>query len=105
MCNIGNLQEYPFARPSKGTTLFEPDKPQNAVYMAPSPNSMGVLLLQSKGRRGINPNPVVDSLNIVYSPSEEAGKSEEELVLRDLSGLPIRFQAVGDFTKEEKITR
>jgi hypothetical protein len=96
-------KEYPFSRPSKGTTMFEPDKPRNAVYMAPSPNCMGVLLLPSKAKK-ITPNPIVDSLNIVYTPTEGAFGSETTM-LKDLSGLPIRFQSVADFVAEEKKTQ
>lgn len=97
-------QDYPFSRPSKGTTIFEPDKPKNAVYMAPSPNCMGVLLLQNKGRKKTTPNPALNSLNIVYTPAGES-VSSEDMVLKDLSGISIRFQPVDDFSKEEKMTR
>lgn len=60
-------------------------------------------MLQKKGRKKIVPNPVVDSINIVYTPSEPS--NDEVLQLRDPSGLPIRFQSVNDFSKEELITR
>ena len=95
-------QEYPFSRPSKGTTIFEPDKPKKAVYMAPSASCMGVLLLQSKSKK-LSPNPAIESLNIVYTPSEEGGG--DGLILKDPSGLAVKFQSVGDFTAEEKVTR
>lgn len=84
--------------------MFEPDKPSDAIYMAPSPNCMGVLLLQNKKKKAVSPNPVVGALNIVYSPSE-GSEGSGEMMLSDLSGLPIRFQSAGDFSKEEKITR
>jgi len=98
-------QAYPFSRPSKGTTIFEPDKPKNAIYMAPSPNCMGVLLLQNKGRKKVTPNPAVGPLNIVYTPAADASDGESELMLKDPSGLPIQFQSVDSFSKLEKITR
>lgn len=72
--------------------------------MAPSPNCMGVLLLQKKGKKKVTPNLAVDSLNIVYTPAGESSTSED-IVLKDLSGLPIRFQPVDDFANEEKATR
>lgn len=96
----------PFARPSKGTTIFEPGKPDNAIYMAPTANCMGVLLLQKKGRKKITPNPAIEALNIVYTPAEDsASGSGDTMVLKDPSGLPISFQPVDDFSKEERITR
>jgi hypothetical protein len=100
-----SFQEYPFSRPSKGTTIFEPDKPKNAVYMGPSPNCMGVLLLQKKGRKKITPNPSLDSLNIVYTPADGTDTSSDTMLLKDPSGVSIRFQYVDEFIKEEKITR
>jgi len=103
--NLGFVeQEVPYSRPSKGTTMFEPAPPNNSYYMSPSPNCMGVLLLQGKKRKSITPNPVVDSLNIVYNPSSEE-TSESELVLKDPSGVPVKFQSAGTFTKIEKLTR
>ena len=82
---------------------FEPDKPKNSVYMAPSSNCMGVLLQPSK-RKKISPNPVMGSLNIVYTPSQDAA-SGDGLVLQDPGGLPVRFQSADEFTKVEKRTR
>jgi hypothetical protein len=64
---------------------------------------MGVLLLPSKARK-ITPNPAVDSLTIVYTPSEGSG-SKEELILKDPSEVGVRFQSVNDFVAEEKLTR
>lgn len=97
-------QEVPYSRPSKGTTMFEPAPPKNSVYMSPSPNCMGVLLLQGKKKKTITQNPVVESLNIVYTPSAEAA-SGEDMFVKDPSGVPIKFQSESVFTKIEKITR
>lgn len=97
-------QEVPYSRPSKGTTMFEPAPPKNSVYMSPSPNCMGVLLLQGKKKKSITPNPVVESLNIVYTPSSEE-TSGEDMFVKDPSGVPIKFQSERVFTKLEKVTR
>mmetsp|Transcript_26843 Transcript_26843/g.58884 ORF Transcript_26843/g.58884 Transcript_26843/m.58884 type:complete len:384 (+) Transcript_26843:123-1274(+) len=98
-------QEVPYSRPSKGTTMFEPAPPKNSYYMSPSPNCMGVLLLQGKKKKPIEPNPVVDSLSIVYKPSSEGSSEGEELEFKDPSGVPIRFQSADTFTNIEKMTR
>jgi hypothetical protein len=82
--------------------MFEPDKPKKAVYMAPSRNSMGVLLLQAKKKKVV-PNPVIESLNIVYTPSDES--SGDGLLLSDPSGVPIRFKSATTFSAEEQVTR
>jgi hypothetical protein len=66
---------------------------------------MGVLLMQKKGRKQTIPNPVVDSLNIVYTPSDESSGDVGSMIVVDPSGLPIKFQSVGDFSKLEQITR
>jgi len=97
-------QEVPYSRPSKGTTMFEPAPPKNSHYMAPTKSSMGVLLLQSKKKKLIIPNPVIESLNIVYNPSPDV-TSGDILFLKDPSGVPIRFQSVNMFTNIERITR
>jgi hypothetical protein len=76
--------------------------PKNAVYMAPSPNCMGVLLQQSKKKK-VTPNPVFESLNVVYTPSD--GIDGDDSSVADLSGVPIRFQSAGKFAAEEKLTR
>lgn len=103
--NLGFVeQEVPYSRPSKGTTMFEPAPPKNSYYMSPSPNCMGVLLLQGKKKKYITPNPVVESLNIVYKPLSEES-SGDTLVFKDPSGVPIRFQSADAFTKLEKVTR
>lgn len=95
--------DVPYARPSKGTTIFEPAPPKGSVYMAPSPNSMGVLLFPAKKKR-LTPNPVVESLTIVYSPAE-GSEGQEVPLLVDPSGVSIKFQRVSDFESEEKVTR
>jgi len=63
--------------------------------------------MQKKGRKAIIPNPAVDSLNIVYTPSsdETMDDSGGSMIVADPSGLPVRFQSVGDFSRLEKITR
>lgn len=102
-------QEYPYCRPNKGMGQFEPPQPPKSIYMAPSKNCMGVLLLPSKKK--VTPNPVVDTLNLVYTPSEETTTNastdgEDAFVpIPDPSGLPIRFQSVKTFEAEEKLTR
>ena len=97
-------QEYPYARPNKGAGQFEPAQPAKSVYLAPSPNSMGVLLLPTKSKKAkITPNPVLRSLNVVYTPSE--GTSEEQanndLQLEDpQSSVPVSFVSSAKFDKE-----
>jgi len=122
----------PYARPSNGTTIFEPAPPSNAAYMSPSRNCMGVLLLpvvannQRRRRRRqkttVTPNPVVDSLNVVYTPSTTTttsgvgGGDAEEVKRRqqpeadvdpvtDPSGVVITFTPYSKFEAEEKQTR
>jgi hypothetical protein len=104
--------EVPYSRPSKGTTLFEPAPPKGSAYMSPSPNCMGVLLLPTKNKKKVTPNPVLDSLNIVYAPSSLSSDSDDGsssasnmMIVQDPSGVPVKFQSVTDFTTEEKITR
>lgn len=96
--------DVPYARPSKGTTPFEPAPPKGSVYMAPSPNCMGVLLIPAGKKKKIVPNPVVDSLNLVYSPSPDA-EGQDVPPITDPSGISITFQAVKEFEAEEKATR
>eukprot|EP00980_Cylindrotheca_fusiformis_P006525 scaffold1384_cov116-Cylindrotheca_fusiformis.AAC.3 len=95
-------QEYPFSRPSKGTTIFEPDIPKKAVYMAPSARCMGVLLLQSKSKK-ISANPAFESISIVYTPSGD--NDGDGMIIKDPSGVNIRFQSAESFSAEEKVTR
>jgi catechol 2,3-dioxygenase-like lactoylglutathione lyase family enzyme len=99
-------QEYPYSRPSKGLSAFEPSQPPKSVYMGPSPNGMGVLLLSSnsKSKRAITTNPVFESLNVVYTPSEGSEGAEVSTVV-DPSGAAIAFQSVSAFEKEERVTR
>ncbi|KAL7578304.1 hypothetical protein ACA910_012715 [Epithemia clementina (nom. ined.)] len=95
-------QEYPYARPSRGLGQFEPLQPSKSVYLAPSSNCMGILLLQSKKKK-ITVNPAVESLNLVYTPSSEgAGEADPTI---DPSGVSLSFQSVESFQEEEKITR
>jgi len=96
-------QEYPFCRPNKGAGQFEPPQPPNSIYLAPSPNSMGVLLLQGNKRKKVTPNPVLQSLNLVYAPSNPEDEPPSDLV--DPSGIKISFKSVGMFLAEEKRSR
>lgn len=101
-------QEYPFARPSRGLGQFEPPQPAKSVYMAPSKNCMGVLLLPVKRKKKVTQNLVIQSLNIVYNPSQDVGEeegSEQDNRIFDPSGVPIRFQSVKEFGREEKATK
>ena len=90
-------QEYPYARPNQGQGQFEPPQPKKSVYVAPSPNSMGVLLLQNKKRKkAVVPNPVLRSLNVVYAPQDGengAAISPEDLDPKfvDPSSIPVSF--------------
>jgi hypothetical protein len=97
-------QDYPYARPSRGQGQFEPLMPKNSVYMAPSPNCMGVLLLPM-AKRKLSINPVVDSLDIVYAPSVDVVVGEDIPNVVDPSGVALSFQSVEIFTVEEKETR
>jgi hypothetical protein len=63
---------------------------------------MGVLLIPSK-KKSLTPNPVVQSLNVVYTPSD--GNDGEDLTVKDPSDVPIKFQSARDFTEVEKVTR
>ncbi len=98
-------QEYPFCRPNKGMGQFEPPQPNNSVYLAPSANSMGVLLLQSK-KRNVKVNPAFRGMKIVYSPSEgTVVDANDVLKVQDPSGTNIVFQPYEIFEKEESSTR
>lgn len=113
-------QEYPYCRPGNGTGQIEPPQPKGSIYVSPSPNSMGVLLLpnQSGGRfrktaAAVKPNPVVQSLNIVYTPSDGGGEGGDEnefsvgssVIATDPSQIPISFQSVKSFEREVKATK
>lgn len=95
-------QEYPYCRPNKGKGQFEPEQPAKSVYLAPSPNSFGVLLLPS---RKVTPNPVVQSLGVVYTPSSDADAGDTAMRVVDPSGVAYEFQSVSDFETTERITR
>ncbi|CAB9521151.1 Inherit from COG: Phosphoglycerate mutase [Seminavis robusta] len=101
-------QVYPFARPSNGTGPFEPAQPKGSVYLAPSPYSMGVLLLPSKKK--VTPNPVMDSLKVVYTPSSASSDNDSSdgggaMQVVDPSNVKISFQSASDFEQEERVTR
>ena len=101
-------QEYPYCRPNKGLGQFEPPQPKNSVYMAPSKNSMGVLLLQAeKKKKNVRPNPAFRSLNIVYQPSEGTvvDTSADLLRVEDPSAVPISFEPLELFEKKEASSR
>jgi hypothetical protein len=102
-------QEYPYSRPNKGLGQFEPLQPEKSIYLAPSASCMGVLLLQSRDKR-ITPNPAVQSLNLVFTPSADSIDNDEAessgpVRLNDPSGLSVVFQPVSEFGREEFITR
>lgn len=91
-------QEYPYARLNSGQGQFEPPQPAKSVYLAPSPNSMGVLLLQNKNRKkAVVPNPVLRSMNVVYNApggedSSSGGALENfEPQIMDPSSVPVSF--------------
>lgn len=66
---------------------------------------MGVLLLQNKNKKKqVKPNPVLRSLNVVYTPSEGAEVSGDDNVV-DPSAVPISFQSVGQFEAEERASK
>ena len=77
-------------------------------------------------KKRVTPNPVVDSLHIVYNPApsssssnigdDDEGESESatskdntntatRLRLVDPSGVVLEFQSVADFEVEEQLTR
>ena len=116
-------QEYPYERLNSGQGQFEPPQPKKSVYLAPSSNCMGVLLLQNKNRKKeVVPNPVLRSINIVYndptttiptpnddsSPSSGGGASPTvvnvEPQIMDPSSIPVSFIPQEYFEKEIKLT-
>ena len=103
-------QEYPYARPNSGQGQFEPPQPNKSVYLAPSPNSMGVLLLQTKKKKkAVVPNPVLRSMNIVYNAPSEGGDGSGAPVnidpqIMDPSSIPVSFIPQEYLEKEIKFT-
>ncbi len=99
--------EYPFCRPNKGMGQFEPPQPKNSVYLAPSKNSMGVLLLPSKKRGNVRNNPAFRGMKIVYTPPEgsEVVDGNNLYQVKDPSGTGIIFQPYDLFEREEASTR
>jgi catechol 2,3-dioxygenase-like lactoylglutathione lyase family enzyme len=98
------LQDYPFSRPSKGTGVFEPPQPTGSVYLAPTANGLGILLLQGKKKKQVKVNPAVVGLNLVYTEGSYDSDSLTESTL-DPSGVGIRFQSAADFESAERQTR
>ncbi|KAL7537112.1 hypothetical protein ACHAWF_005666 [Thalassiosira exigua] len=114
-------QEYPYARLNQGQGQFEPPQPPGSVYVAPSLDSMGVLLLPTDkrgfGRKkgaDVSPNPVLRSVNVVYAPSGgddgsgggggEGGGTSASPRLADPSRVPISFVPQDDLEKEIRAT-
>jgi len=100
-------QEYPYCRLNKGQGQFEPEQPKKSVYVAPSPNSMGILLLQNeKRKKAVTPNPVLRSLNVVYAPPEGSDGAAPNLdpQFSDPSSVPISFVPLDYLEKEIKMT-
>jgi len=99
-------QPYPFARPANGTGPFEPPQPEKSIYVAPSQNCMGILLLQEKNKKkAIRTNPALSSLNIVYNPSEDGSNTGEPLEVVDPSGVTLAFTSAKVFEEVERRTR
>lgn len=113
-------QAYPYARPQQGEGQFEPSQPEGSVYLSPSPNCMGVLLLSSTGKKQkknqkkkknqkpLRPNPVLQSLDIVYNPSSSSPADDSTTAMGavvDPSQVKLSFVSAGVFEKEEKVTR
>lgn len=103
-------QEFPYARPNSGQGQFEPPQPKKSVYLAPSPNSMGVLLLQNKNKKKVVvPNPVLRSMNVVYNAPGGDGGSDTAPVnvdptIMDPSSIPVAFIPQEYLEKEIKFT-
>mmetsp|Transcript_20014 Transcript_20014/g.22676 ORF Transcript_20014/g.22676 Transcript_20014/m.22676 type:complete len:430 (-) Transcript_20014:3-1292(-) len=109
-------QEYPYCRPNKGMGQFEPPQPKNSIYLAPSKNSIGVLLLQPDRKKKFNntPNPAFRSMNIVYTPTTNNNDSDTTadensttniLKVVDPSGAGVTFKPYTMFENEELNTR
>jgi hypothetical protein len=105
-------QDYPYARLNSGQGQFEPPQPNKSVYLAPSPNSMGVLLLQNKNKKkAVVPNPVLRSMNVVYNAPGDDGASSSsgapvnvDPTLMDPSSVPVSFVPLEYLEKEIKFT-
>ncbi len=102
-------QEFPYARPNSGQGQFEPPQPKKSVYLAPSPNSMGVLLLQNKNKKkAVVPNPVLRSMNIVYNAPGDSGSDNAPVnvdpTFMDPSSIPVAFVPQEYLEKEIKFT-
>mmetsp|Transcript_14670 Transcript_14670/g.31301 ORF Transcript_14670/g.31301 Transcript_14670/m.31301 type:complete len:408 (-) Transcript_14670:188-1411(-) len=106
-------QEYPYCRLNQGQGQFEPPQPDKSVYVAPSANSMGILLLKNEKRgrsKTVAPNPVLRSLNVVYAPPEggDAGDGDSTSSLDpqvvDPSSIPISFISQDYLETEIKTT-
>eukprot|EP00984_Skeletonema_dohrnii_P025834 scaffold15012_cov160-Skeletonema_dohrnii-CCMP3373.AAC.4 len=105
-------QDYPYARLNSGQGQFEPPQPNKSVYLAPSPNSMGVLLLQNKNKKkAVVPNPVLRSINVVYNAPGDDGASSSsgapvnvDPTLMDPSSVPVSFVPLEYLEKEIKFT-
>lgn len=102
---------YPYARPNNGMGQFEPPQPKGSRYLAPSANSMGILLLPRPRKRfgrmeALVPNPVLRSLNVVYAPTAGGGTAVDDdgasILIRDPSYVPISFVSQDSFEREIK---
>ena len=87
------------------------------MYIGPSPNCIGILLLQNKNRRKpIVPNLTLRSLNVVYAPAEGGsssggggGGSNDDAGIKtprllDLSSVPISFMSQDYLERQIKST-
>ena len=102
--NVRYRQEYPYCRLNKGQGQIEPPQPKGSVYLAPSPNSMGVLLLKTgKKQKSVTPNRAVRCLNLVYTPSSESSPAMP--LATDPSGVGVAFETASQFVAEEKAGR
>ena len=75
---------------------------------------MGILLLpindggSKKKIKNITPNPVLNSLTIVYNPNNndsDSSGSTDSLRVVDPSGVPVSFISQNAFSAEERVTR
>lgn len=64
---------------------------------------MGILLLPTKNKKKVTPNPVVQSLNLVVAPSDSVTETVTSLI--DPSGVTIAFQTFENFELQEKNSR